>query len=116
MAPGRLRQILLNLLVNAREAAGRGGRIDVRLAPRRSSLELTVRDSGPGVPALLRERIFEPFFSTKATGAGIGLSIVRKFVRDAGGEIRCQDGPEGGAEFQVTLPVAKVATPEVVAR
>lgn len=107
MAPGRLRQILLNLLTNAREACRGGGKVEVALKARRTSVVLSVRDSGAGVPLLMRERIFDPFFSTKATGAGIGLAIVRKFVRDAGGSVRCQAARAGGADFTVTLPLAR---------
>ncbi len=103
----QLQQVLLNLIINASDAAGGRGRIVVASGRRRGDGRcwLGVRDSGPGVAAELRERIFEPFFSTKAT-AGLGLSVSWGIVERHGGVIEVDDAPDGGAEFRVILPPA----------
>ncbi|HTU25921.1 MAG TPA: ATP-binding protein [Pirellulales bacterium] len=102
----RLRQILLNLLNNSREAVGKGGRIEIGLARSRGLLELAVSDNGPGVPQAQRQRIFEPFFSTKDVGIGLGLTLVKKFVDESGGSIVYEPGPDSGGRFLVRLPEA----------
>jgi two-component system, NtrC family, sensor histidine kinase HydH len=101
---GRLRQILLNLLNNAREAVGKGGRIEVEVNPALESLEFSVSDNGPGVPPEQRQRIFEPFFTTKDLGIGLGLTLVKKFVHESGGSIAYDERYDGGSRFVVRLP------------
>ncbi|HEX4130957.1 MAG TPA: ATP-binding protein [Pirellulales bacterium] len=102
----RLRQIMLNLLNNAREATGPGGRIDVSIGSREERVEITVTDNGPGIPEADRERIFEPFFSTKELGTGLGLPLVRRFVEEAGGSIEYVPAQGTGACFRLTFPEA----------
>ncbi len=108
--PGALDQILVNLVVNARDAMPGGGAVGVetRRAERggRPALELSVWDTGEGVDRSLRERIFEPFFTTKplGRGTGLGLSNVFSAVTAAGGEIAVLDGPQGGARFRILWP------------
>jgi signal transduction histidine kinase len=106
----RLVQVVLNLVVNAMHAV-RGQRpadaeILVRVRSVDERVALDVEDSGSGVPACDRERIFEPFFSTKqpGEGTGLGLFVCRNIVRDLGGEVTVEDRPSGGARFRVTLP------------
>jgi two-component system sensor histidine kinase HydH len=112
----RLRQVLVNLTLNALEAVPDGGwiRVSCRLDPpdplRADGLEtvaVAVDDSGPGVSADVRERIFEPFFTTKAEGSGLGLSIVHAIVAQHGGSVQVEEAPEGGARFLVRLPRAR---------
>ena len=110
---GRLEQILLNLLVNARDAQPNGGRIVVRTVgsdPGRVVLE--VEDDGPGVPPEIRDSIFETFFTTKTDnqGSGLGLSTVRLLVNEAGGEVALRPGSTGAC-FRVELP-ARQQSPE----
>lgn len=101
----RLRQVLLNLVNNAREAAGPGGRIILRLDAVGSHAQITVSDSGPGIPAAERDRIFDAFYSTRDNGTGLGLALVKRFVEEAGGVVECEDDTsDGGAMFRVTLP------------
>lgn len=113
MDRGRLRQILLNLIKNACEAAGSGGGIFVRIERVGEHAELTVRDTGPGVPAELRDRIFDPFFTTKDSGTGMGLAVVRSLVEVAGGTIHCDAETKGGGCFRVMLPCAATFYREV---
>jgi signal transduction histidine kinase len=107
----RLRQVLVNLGLNALEAVREGGlvRVACRIAEagaledHEPSVEIVVDDDGSGVPPEARDRIFEPFFTTKAKGSGLGLSIVHAIVTQHGGRIRVEDSPEGGARFVVSL-------------
>jgi two-component system nitrogen regulation sensor histidine kinase NtrY len=97
----RFRQIAINLLNNAREAAGPGGQIDVEVLRRRDRVEIVVADNGRGLPAAERQRIFDPFYSTKDLGAGLGLSLVKRFVEEAGGTVVCEDNQPSGACFRI---------------
>jgi signal transduction histidine kinase len=107
--PDRLRQILLNLLNNAREAAGAGGRVTLTLTATDDQAEVTVADNGPGVPTADRDRIFDAFYSTRETGTGLGLALVKRFVEEAGGSVGCEDrraaGHYSGAVFRVVFPI-----------
>ena len=114
----QLRQVLLNLLLNAFDALPEGGRVFVRLARSRPPAEfdlsptawtakwalISIRDSGPGLPTDVLDRIFEPFVSTKETGTGLGLSICHRIVEAHGGRITAENSLEGGAKFSIHLP------------
>jgi C4-dicarboxylate-specific signal transduction histidine kinase len=107
-----LEQVLLNLLINARDALQQSTRTDktITLSARRGSaghVLITVTDNGPGVPIAIRERIFEPFFTSKPTGQGTGLGLSLSFgiVQEAGGTLSLVRG-DGGAAFQIDLPGA----------
>jgi signal transduction histidine kinase len=106
LAPGRLRQVLLNLLVNAAEAMESGGRltIDASETPDRQ-IQLCVADTGPGVRDEQVETIFEPFHSTKPNSAGLGLYICRRIVAGAGGRLLARSDVSGG-RFDLLLPPA----------
>ncbi|MEP6763616.1 MAG: ATP-binding protein [Gemmatimonadaceae bacterium] len=113
-----LRQIFYNLAQNAIEASPPGGVVSVRTSVNGPTFELSVRDRGKGVPLELRDRIFDPFFSTKDRGVrtggmGLGLALVRRTVTAADGTITVNDAPNGGTIFTVTLPVVANAQGEV---
>ncbi len=103
-----LRQALLNLLANAVQAMPRGGEVRVKLAieARRGfpHARIDVADSGPGVPAALTESVFQPFVTTKATGSGLGLAVVKRIVEAHRGDIELTSAPGRGAIFTVWLP------------
>jgi two-component system sensor histidine kinase HydH len=103
-----IEQVFTNLALNAYEAMGSaGGELRVAAVPSsdgKGGVEITFQDSGPGIPAELREQIFNPFFTTKETGVGLGLSIVSKIVDDHRGWIQVTSEPGKGACFQVFLP------------
>jgi signal transduction histidine kinase len=113
---GKLRQVIVNLLLNAFDATPTGGtiRISARLVGAGGDLPgdagrvaLAVEDSGPGIAPAAREQIFEPFFTTKAQGSGLGLSIVHATVAQHGGSISVGASQLGGARFVVELPRAR---------
>ncbi|RKH46857.1 sensor histidine kinase [Corallococcus sicarius] len=100
----RLRQVLLNLALNALQATPPGGRVRFSASLQGDEVALCVDDSGPGIPADVHARLFEPFFTTKASGSGLGLSIVHAIVTQHGGTVAVGHGPLGGARFTVRLP------------
>jgi signal transduction histidine kinase len=94
---------LSNLLLNALQATPHGGRVELVAAASDGELVISVQDSGSGVPLDLRERIWEPFFTTRQRGTGLGLAIVRKRVQEVGGTAVLVSGNGGGALFQLRL-------------
>lgn len=99
----QIRQALLNLLRNAREAMPSGGRVVVRLEPAEAGLDLVVDDEGVGMPATTRERLFEPFFTTKQHGTGLGLAITRQIAEAHGGGIRVEPREPRGTRIVMHL-------------
>ncbi|HET8541875.1 MAG TPA: ATP-binding protein [Anaeromyxobacter sp.] len=103
----KLRQVVFNLMKNAVEAAGPAGDVDVRIGLRgEEHVEVAVRDSGPGIPAEAKNRLFEPFFSTKSSGTGLGLAVSRAIALAHGGDIDVRNGEPAGAVFTLRLPRA----------
>jgi signal transduction histidine kinase len=98
-----LRRAFANLLRNAAEAMGGHGAIDVGLTRDGAGLVVTVADHGPGIPPELRQRVFEPYFTTKQDGTGLGLALVRQTIEAHNGTISVVDTPGGGATFSVVL-------------
>lgn len=123
---GQLEQVILNLVVNARDAMPRGGLIEITTAaadcPDRASLPdgryavLTVRDTGTGIPPEILDRIFEPFFTTKEVGrgTGLGLATVYGIVRQSGGDVVVESQPGSGSRFSVVLPLSE-SRPDAIA-
>ncbi len=112
-----LEQVLVNLLLNAVDAAGASGRVVVEIAAVDARwARLDVVDTGPGVPEPLRERIFSPFVSTKDKGTGLGLGISRTLVRRIGGDLLLVDGHPGRTRFRLLLPRENPATEDGDAR
>lgn len=103
----QLTQALLNLVINAIQAVGRNGRVEVTAALAQSDavLNISVRDTGPGIPADKQSAIFEPFFTTKAEGSGLGLWIVQQIITAHRGAVDATNDPGGGAVFTVHLPL-----------
>lgn len=107
-----LQQVLVNLLVNAvhaMEVTLRNSRfIDIETRVETETVRVTIRDNGRGIPAERLPAVFEPFFSTKRDGLGIGLSICRRIIENHGGQIEAHNHLEGGAIFTVVLPTARL--------
>ncbi len=110
---GELHRIVMNLLLNARDAMPSGGRLDVTLQGARDggpasgpSVRLSVRDSGAGMDAATRAQVFDPLFTTKAKGTGLGLATVARVVAAHGGRVSCDSAPGAGTTFVIVLPRA----------
>jgi two-component system nitrogen regulation sensor histidine kinase NtrY len=101
MDRNQIEQVLVNVLKNAAEAIGDGGRILLDLGLDGGRTCLTVSDTGPGIPADVRDRLFTPFFSTKKDGRGLGLTVIREILTQHGFDFGLQNRPEGGAEFRM---------------
>ncbi|HIJ54794.1 MAG TPA: HDOD domain-containing protein [Deltaproteobacteria bacterium] len=119
--PGRLKQVLSNLVKNAAEAMKNGGNIYIETRGRddfkikeadqqddvSNSIEMIVRDDGPGIPEAIRHRLFEPFISSKgADHRGLGLTVVHNIVKELKGSIICESGGETGTVFKIMLPAS----------
>lgn len=103
--PEELEGVFLNLFLNAAEAMPDGGQLRVATSNAASAIQVAVSDTGPGVSPELCERIFDPFFSTKRAGSGLGLSVALQRIEALGGTLRLADeGPTTGARFVVELP------------
>lgn len=111
--PGHIGQVLTNLVVNAIQASPRGGQVRVDLNPAPEGWTLLVSDQGPGIPADLRERVLEPFFTTKdvGEGTGLGLTVVHGIVSEHGGALEIESEPGQGCRIRVSLPTP-AAVPE----
>jgi signal transduction histidine kinase len=106
MAVAAVRDALSNLVLNALQATPKGGEIIVTAGRDGTNLCIVVEDSGSGIPAELRQRIWEPFFTTRQRGTGLGLAIVRKRMEEAGGSARLAGSVNGGgARFELRVPI-----------
>lgn len=101
----QLEQVLVNLIQNAIQACNEGGRIAISVALHPDHCRLSVQDDGPGIPAHIREVLFQPFVTTKPDGIGLGLAIARDIMREHGGDLILED-TDKGACFTITIPVA----------
>lgn len=105
--PDQLHQACLNLFLNAIDAMPDGGMIHASVKATDETVSLTIRDEGPGVPEAIRPEVFNPFFTTKAKGTGLGLAKVQTVAEAHGGTVTCACEPGRGAAFTVTLPRAR---------
>lgn len=108
---GHMEQVIMNLVVNARDAMPTGGKIIIATRPFRTGVRLSLSDSGTGMDGATRERVFEPFFTTKeeGRGTGLGLSTVFGIIQQSGGEISLETELGRGTTFHIDLPAAKQA-------
>ncbi|MCK4729286.1 MAG: histidine kinase, partial [Desulfobacterales bacterium] len=107
--PKQLKEVLVNLLINACEAVGTGARIVISeqegvIEPLGRVVEIRVSDNGPGIHEAIQDKLFEPFFSTREEGSGLGLSIAARIVEEHGGRIDVRSQEGRGATFTITLP------------
>jgi len=105
--PTLFEEAVLNLLINAGQAAGVGGRVRLRLEDHSEDVLLGVHDSGPGVPEAMLEKIFEAGFTTKPEGTGLGMMAVKAFAESCGGEVSVGRSDLGGACFSIRIPKAE---------
>ena len=104
--PDQLTQVLLNVALNGVEAMGGRGRLSLEVERQNGHVVIAVADTGRGIPPEERGRVFEPFYSKKPGGTGLGLTIVRRIVAAHGGHIDIQSQPGQGTRFSIALPVA----------
>ncbi len=102
--PDQVRQVLLNLMINALEALNGRGRLDIAVRVDKRSIWVEVADDGPGLPPGQAEQVFDPFFSTRERGSGLGLAIAKRIVEAHGGRIQAANREGGGALFSFSLP------------
>jgi signal transduction histidine kinase len=104
---GRLNQVLMNLIVNAVEAIEGDGKIVITTSQTPESFQISVRDSGAGIPAAIQSKIFDPFFTTKpiGKGTGLGLAISYGIIQDHRGSIEVTSAEGAGTEFTVRIPL-----------
>jgi len=107
MHPGEIQQVLQNFLMNAFQALDGPGHVEVRTRGVDGGVRVTVADDGPGFDPESVEKLHTPFFSTKPTGSGLGLTICAQITKAHGGVIQAENRPEGGAEFSFILPLSK---------
>ncbi len=114
----KLRQGVRNLITNALDAQPGEAQVDVSLAHECEAIVIRVQDAGPGVPASIRSRVFDPFYTTRAEGSGLGLALVSAIARLHGGEARVspEPSPLGGAEFLLRFPYRPADSPAVTPR
>ena len=102
--PEQIKQVLLNLILNALQASDAGGKVSVRVEASPTRLSIAVEDQGSGIPVEELDSIFDPFFTTKENGTGLGLAIASNIVAQHGGSLAGALNPEGGMTFRVLLP------------
>lgn len=105
--PRRLAQVVVNLVQNAVDAMPDGGLLTVEVEAGRDEVRVQVRDTGGGMTAAILERIFDPYYTTKPTGTGLGMAIVRSLLDSIGGDIALASEPGCGSQITVTLPAAQ---------
>jgi PAS domain S-box-containing protein len=108
--PDLVQQVFLNLILNATQAMGEGGKLTIatgvrRYRTRRSFVDVSFSDTGTGIPKEAMEKIFDPFYTTRSMGTGLGLSISLQIARDHGGVITAKNNSAGGATFRVSFPL-----------
>jgi signal transduction histidine kinase len=103
--PEQMKQVILNLTINAVQAMTDPGQVVLAAHQNGASVVITVRDQGPGIPAKDLDKIFDPFFTTKDAGTGLGLSVVHQIVTQHGGTVTAQRNPERGMTFSLSLPL-----------
>jgi two-component system NtrC family sensor kinase len=105
--PDQVQQVFLNLILNARDAMPEGGRLDIAVREQGGEVEMVFADTGSGIEPEVRDKVFDPFFSTKGPtkGTGLGLSICYSIIKDHGGTIEMDSETGRGTRFTIRIPV-----------
>jgi signal transduction histidine kinase len=105
VSPDQLEQVCLNLIINATEHMAQGGTLEITTQALKDLVEISFQDSGEGIPQQELELIFEPFYTTKANGTGLGLAVSQNIIRQFGGQINAVSQPGKGSLFTISLPL-----------
>jgi signal transduction histidine kinase len=105
--PGEIQQVVQNLIVNAIQAQPDGGVVRVHSRALEGGILVQIEDQGPGFAKDIAEKMFTPFFTTKTTGSGLGLTICAQIIKAHGGVLRAENRPEGGARLSFILPLPR---------
>ena len=108
--PEQIKQVLLNILINAIQVQPSGGKIEIRVSRDSDEVVISIHDFGPGIAAENLERIFDPFFTTKREGTGLGLAISYQLISHNGGRISAESPPGQGACFRISFPMSNSGT------
>ncbi len=103
--PQQLKQVFLNLILNAIQAMPKGGVLQLKTANTQKGVEAVIADTGTGIPEEEKQKVFQPFYTTKPEGTGLGLSISYGIVKEHGGEIDVESSPGQGTRFKISLPL-----------
>jgi signal transduction histidine kinase len=114
--PQQMKQVFFNIVKNAMQAMNDGGRLEIRLAADDRDLSIAFKDTGTGIGDDDFHRLFEPFHTGKATGHGLGLTIVQRIVQDHGGRLEVSTKQGEGTCFRIVLPVADRRARMITAR
>ncbi len=112
----QIKQVVVNIVLNALQAMPEGGRLEIRASARGKFVEVEFTDSGSGIPDEIKNKIFDPLFTTKAKGVGLGLSVCKTIMERHQGEIRVKSQVGQGTTFTISLPTQKILETSAVAR
>ena len=102
--PAALEQVLLNVVLNGLDVMSEGGKLTIRLSQAKGKAYVDIADTGPGIPQSIRSQVFDPYFTAKSEGSGMGLAISDKIIQQHGGQIDFETGPDGTV-FRLSLPI-----------
>ena len=108
--PDQIRQVLINLVQNALDSMPDGGELTVMTRVQDDHVEIVIADTGHGMATEVLENLFQPFFTTKVGGTGLGLSVSQKVAHTHGGDILVQSKPGAGSSFTIQLPIPQPST------
>ena len=103
--PKLIKQAMLNMIKNAQQAMPLGGSLEIRTDTEDNQIVITLTDTGEGIPEDVKTKIFEPYFTTKEDGSGLGLTLVYKIIKEHGGDIQVSSKAKEGTSFKIYLPV-----------
>jgi len=105
-----MKRVFINLITNAIQAMPEGGKLTIRSSKTEKAALIIIRDTGSGIPRENMDRLFQPLFTTKAKGQGLGLAVCNRLVGTHGGEITAESEPDKGSTFTISLPLKTEAT------
>ena len=112
----QIKQVFLNIILNALQEMPEGGRLEIRATDKGKCVDVEFIDTGGGIPDSVKKKIFDPLFTTKAKGVGLGLSVCKTIIEHHEGDIKVQSKVGEGTTFTISLPTQKVAEPSAITK